>query len=134
MIAESAAPPDSLRYDHGTFGNRYDMAIQLTEAARQRMQDYLAKAGAVGVRFGVKRTGCSGYGYVVDVADAQHDGDIVFDLDGVRVLVDPKWLPFVDGTEIDFQRQGLNATFVFRNPNATGECGCGESFTVAPAA
>ena len=110
------------------------MAIQLTEAARVRMQDYLAKSGAVGVRFGVKRTGCSGYGYTVDVADAQADSDIVFDLDGVRVLIDPKWLPFVDGTEIDFQRQGLNAQFVFRNPNATGACGCGESFTVAPAA
>ena len=110
------------------------MAIQLTEAARQRMQDYLARTGAVGVRFGVKRTGCSGYGYTVDVADAQADEDIVFDLDGVRVLVDPKWLPFVDGTEIDFRREGLGAQFVFRNPNATGECGCGESFTVAPAA
>ena len=111
------------------------MAIQLTEAARSRMQDYLAKdAGAIGVRFGVKRTGCSGYAYTVDVADAQADDDIVFDLDGVRVLVDPKWLPFVDGTEIDFQREGLNAQFVFKNPNATGECGCGESFTVAPAA
>jgi iron-sulfur cluster assembly protein len=110
------------------------MAIQLTDAAKTRMQDYLAKTGAVGVRFGVKRTGCSGYGYTVDVADAQAGDDIVFEIDGVRVLVDPKWLPFVDGTEIDFQRQGLNAQFVFRNPNATGECGCGESFTVAPAA
>lgn len=110
------------------------MAIQLTEAARARMQDYLAKSGAVGVRFGVKRTGCSGYGYTVDVADAQAESDVVFDLGGVRVLIDPKWLPFVDGTEIDFLRQGLNAQFVFRNPNATGECGCGESFTVAPAA
>jgi iron-sulfur cluster assembly protein len=110
------------------------MTIQLTDAARSRMQEYLAKTGGVGVRFGVKRTGCSGYGYTIDVADAEREGDLVFDLDGVRVLVDPKWLPFVDGTEIDFQRQGLNAQFVFRNPNATGECGCGESFTVAPAA
>jgi iron-sulfur cluster assembly protein len=110
------------------------MAIQLTEAAKQRMQDYLAKTGAVGVRFGVKRTGCSGYGYTVDVAEATSDADVVFDLEGVRVVVDRKWLPFIDGTEIDFQRQGLNATFVFKNPNATGACGCGESFTVAPAA
>jgi len=111
------------------------MAIQLTEAARNRMQDYLAKnAGAVGVRFGVKRTGCSGYAYTVDVAEAVTANDIEFDLDGVHVLVDRKWLPFVDGTDIDFQREGLNAQFVFRNPNATGECGCGESFTVAPAA
>jgi iron-sulfur cluster assembly protein len=106
------------------------MAIQLTEAARNRMQDYLAKSGAVGVRFGVKRTGCSGYGYTVDVAEAKSDTDIVFEIDGVRVLVDAKWLPFVDGTRIDFRRDGLNAQFVFENPNATGECGCGESFTV----
>jgi iron-sulfur cluster assembly protein len=111
------------------------MAIQLTEAARSRMQDYLAKkAGAAGVRFGVKRTGCSGYAYTVDVADAVTSTDVEFDLDGVHVIVDRKWLPFVDGTLIDFERQGLNAQFVFKNPNATGECGCGESFTVAPAA
>ena len=111
------------------------MAIQLTEAARKRMQDYLTKEpGAAGVRFGIKKTGCSGYGYTVDVADAVTATDVVFDHGGVRVLVDKKALPFIDGTEVDFQRQGLNATFVFRNPNATGECGCGESFTVAPAA
>jgi iron-sulfur cluster assembly protein len=111
------------------------MAIQLTEAARKRMQDYLEKEpGAVGVRFGVKRTGCSGFGYTVDVAETINATDLVFDDQGVRVLVDAKALPFIEGTEVDFQRQGLNATFVFRNPNATGECGCGESFTVAPAA
>ena len=111
------------------------MAIQLTEAARSRMQDYLAKtAGAVGVRFGVKRTGCSGYAYTVDVAEAMTSNDVEFYLDGVHVLVDRKWLPFVDGTQIDFERQRINAQFVFKNPNATGECGCGESFTVAPAA
>src|SRR5579862_6281790 len=111
------------------------MAIQLTDAARKRMQDYLAKQpGAAGVRFGIKRTGCSGFGYTVDVAHALGDNDVVFDQDGVRLLIDRKSLPFIDGTEIDFQRQGLNAQFVFKNPNATGECGCGESFTVAPAA
>ena len=106
------------------------MAIQLTEAARQRMQDYLAKTGAVGVRFGIRRTGCSGFGYTVDLADAVAENDTVFEQDGLRLVIDRKALPFVDGTEIDFQRQGLNASFVFRNPNATGECGCGESFTV----
>ena len=111
------------------------MSISITPPARERIRQFLAQTpDAVGVRFGVKRTGCSGYGYTVDVADAQADEDIVFDLDGVRVLVDPKWLPFVDGTEIDFERQGINAQFVFKNPNATGACGCGESFTVAPAA
>ncbi len=107
------------------------MSIQLTEAALKRMRDFLARTpDAVGVRFGVRRTGCSGYAYTVDVADRVADNDTVFDQDGVRVLVDPKTLAFVDGTEIDFRRQGLNAGFVFRNPNATGECGCGESFTV----
>ena len=107
------------------------MAIQLSPAARTRMQDFLARnPGAPGVRFGVKKTGCSGFGYTVDLAEAIADNDQVFDLDGIRVVVDAKSLPFVDGTEIDFERQGLNATFVFKNPNATGECGCGESFTV----
>ncbi len=107
------------------------MSIQLTVAARQRMHDFLAKdAAAVGVRFGIKRTGCSGFGYTVDLASAVADNDQVFDQDGLRLVIDRKALPFVDGTEIDFQRTGVNATFVFRNPNATGECGCGESFTV----
>ncbi|MFC5490669.1 iron-sulfur cluster assembly accessory protein, partial [Dokdonella soli] len=107
------------------------MAIQLTTAARQRMQDFLAKEpDALGVRFGIKRTGCSGFGYTVDLADSIAENDQVFEQDGLRLVIDRKALPFVDGTEIDFQRQGLNAAFVFRNPNATGECGCGESFTV----
>ena len=107
------------------------MTITITPAASERMHQFLAQTpGAAGVRFGVKRTGCSGFGYTVDLATAVAGDDTVFEQDGVRVIVDRKALPFVDGTEIDFQRQGLNATFVFRNPNATGECGCGESFTV----
>jgi iron-sulfur cluster assembly protein len=111
------------------------MAIQLTPAARQRMQDYLARDPAArGVRFGIRKTGCSGFAYTVDLAGAEAENDTVFDADGVRVLVDRKALPYVDGTEIDFRREGLNAAFVFRNPNATGECGCGESFTVEPPA
>ena len=125
MIAESGAAPRS----RATMGLR--MAIQLTQAAVKRMQDYLAKEpSAAGVRFGIKKTGCSGFGYTVDVAGIAGDTDTVFEQDGVRIFVDRKALPYIDGTEIDFQRQGLNATFVFRNPNATGECGCGESFTV----
>jgi iron-sulfur cluster assembly protein len=107
------------------------MSIQLTSAARQRMQDFLAREpAAVGVRFGIKRTGCSGFGYTVDLAQAIAENDEVFEQDGLQLVVDRKALPFVDGTEIDFERNGLNATFVFRNPNATGACGCGESFTV----
>lgn len=111
------------------------MSIQLTTAARQRMQAFLAKdPGARAIRFGIRRTGCSGFGYTVDLAAEIDAQDTVFEQDGLRLVVDRKALPFIDGTEIDFQRQGLNATFVFRNPNATGECGCGESFTVdAPA-
>lgn len=107
------------------------MPIQLTEAALNRMHAFLARnPDAVGVRFGIRKTGCSGYAYTVDLAQAVAENDQVFDQDGIRVLVDAEALPFVEGTEIDFRRQGLNASFVFRNPNATGECGCGESFTV----
>lgn len=107
------------------------MPIQLTEAALNRMHAFLARnPDAVGVRFGIRKTGCSGYAYTVDLANAVAENDQVFDQDGIRVLVDAEALPFVEGTEIDFRRQGLNASFVFRNPNATGECGCGESFTV----
>ena len=111
------------------------MSIELTPTAAARMREYLAKnPHAAGVRFGIRKTGCSGFGYTVDLTNAIASEDRVFDLDGVRVVIDPKSLPFVDGTRIDFERQGLNASFVFHNPNATGECGCGESFTVdAPA-
>ena len=107
------------------------MTITITPAASERMRQFLAQApGAAGVRFGVKRTGCSGFGYVVDLAPARNADDRVLEIDGVPLVVDGKSLPLVDGTVIDFQRQGLNASFVFHNPNATGECGCGESFTV----
>lgn len=107
------------------------MDIRITPPARQRMQDFLRRnPDAAGVRFGVKRTGCSGFGYVVDLASEQHEGDACFEIDGIPVLVDAKSQPMVDGIVIDYQRQGLSAGFVFHNPNATGECGCGESFTV----
>lgn len=108
------------------------MSIQITPAASERMRFFLARApDAAGVRFSVKRMGCSGFGYVVDLASDIAEDDKVLDIDGIRVVVDPRSLPLVDGTLIDFQRQGLNASFVFHNPNATGECGCGESFTVS---
>lgn len=107
------------------------MTISITPSANQRMRQFLAQTpSAAGVRFGVKRTGCSGFAYVVDLAEHVSDDDQMFRIDGVSVIVDTKSLPLLDGTEIDFQRQGINASFVFRNPNATGECGCGESFTV----
>jgi iron-sulfur cluster assembly protein len=111
------------------------MNLSITPAASQRMRQFLAQSpAAAGVRFGVRRTGCSGFGYVVDLADSVGADDRVLELDGVRMVVDAASLPLVDGTEIDFRREGLNAGFVFRNPNATGACGCGESFTVDAAA
>lgn len=106
------------------------MAITLTPAARQRASQFLAShPEAVGLRFGVKRTGCSGWGYEVDVAGTPAPDDTVFEIDGVKVLVNAHSLPLVDGTRIDFVRQGLNQVFVFENPNAKAACGCGESFT-----
>jgi len=106
------------------------MAVTLTPVALDRVQRFLQRdTTALGLRFGVARTGCSGWGHVADLAHDRRDDDAVFEQDGVRIFVDAKSLPLVDGTEIDFARQGLGETFVFRNPNATAECGCGESFT-----
>ena len=106
------------------------MGIKLTDSALERVRRYLAEQpDTLGLRFGVKRMGCSGWGYEVDMARAQADNDRVFEQDGVLVLVDPASLELVDGTEIDFVKSGLNHQFVFRNPKAAGECGCGESFT-----
>ena len=99
------------------------------------MQSFLAsQPDAAGVRFGVRKTGCSGYAYTVDIAERIDGNDRVIEQDGITLVIDAKSLPFIDGTEIDFARRGLNAAFVFRNPNVTGECGCGESFTINPAA
>ena len=107
------------------------MSISITPPARERIRQFLAQTpDAVGVRFGVKRTGCSGFAYVVDLAETAQPDDQRLEVDGISLLVDAKSLPMVEGTVIDFRRQGLNAAFVFHNPNATGECGCGESFTV----
>jgi iron-sulfur cluster assembly protein len=108
------------------------MSIQLSEAAAERVSGYLRdKPGSVGLRFGVKRTGCSGWAYVVDITDQIDSADAVFESHGIKVLVNPDSLALVDGTEIDFVKQGLNQSFAFRNPNVTNECGCGESFTVS---
>ena len=104
--------------------------VTLAPAALERVRSYLAaEPGKAGLRFGVRRTGCSGWGYHMEMADAAAPGDRDFAQDGVHVLVDADSLPLVDGTEIDFIKQGLNEQFVFRNPNVKGECGCGESFT-----
>jgi len=107
-----------------------DTPIRLSDAAMQRVRHFLSSdEAAVGLRFGVKRTGCSGWGYAVDLAREQRDDDTIVDVDGVRVLIDAQSLPLISGTEIDFVREGLNQQFVFRNPNAAAACGCGESFT-----
>jgi iron-sulfur cluster assembly protein len=107
------------------------MSIVLTDSAARRVQEFLSRRPeAVGLRFGVRRTGCSGWAYDVDLTDAIRADDHVFESQGLKVVVDARSLPVVDGTEIDFARKGLNAEFVFRNPKASAECGCGESFTV----
>lgn len=107
------------------------MSIVLTESAAQRVHEFLTRRpDALGLRFGVRRTGCSGWAYDVDLAESIAVDDHVFESLGLKVVVDAESLPVVDGTEIDFARKGLNAEFVFRNPKANAECGCGESFTV----
>jgi len=107
------------------------MAISLTESAVTRVRGYLAKRGhGVGLRLGVRRSGCNGWAYVIDYADAVESDDIVFDQAGVKVVVAAENLALIDGTEVDFVKDGLNEAFKFRNPNVKGECGCGESFSV----
>ena len=107
------------------------MAITLTPAAADRVRHFLAERGrGVGLRLGVRKTGCSGFAYVVNYADEVDAGDRVFESQGVRVLVDTASLNLIDGTEVDFIRHGLNEAFRFRNPNVRVECGCGESFSV----
>ena len=107
------------------------MAISLTESARNRVQEFMHRRGhGIGIRLGVKKTGCSGYAYVVDYADGIGEEDVVFESDGVKVVVAPENLTFLDGTVVDFVREGLNQSFQFRNPNVKDECGCGESFTI----
>ncbi len=108
------------------------MSVTLTETAAGRVRDFLQKrGGGVGMRFGVRKSGCSGFAYVVDFADEVDQEDEIFQSNGVNVIVGAKSLPFVDGTQIDFRREGLNEVFVYDNPNVKSECGCGESFGIA---
>lgn len=107
------------------------MSISLTSSAADRVRSFLGRRGhGVGLRLSVKKTGCSGFAYVVNYADDIGTDDVVFEDRGVKVIVDRDSLGFIDGTEVDFVKQGLNEAFRFRNPNVKGECGCGESFTV----
>jgi len=107
------------------------MAVTLTEKAASHVQSYLAKRGrGVGLRLGVRTTGCSGMAYKIEFADSVNPEDRQFESHGVKVVVDPKSLPYLDGTQLDFAREGLNEGFKFNNPNVKDECGCGESFNV----
>ena len=107
------------------------MSVTMTQSAATHVQNFLTKRGkGIGLRLGVKTTGCSGMAYKLEYADAVEDNDQVFESFGVKLLVDPKSLPYIDGTELDFVREGLNEGFKFHNPNVKDECGCGESFTV----
>ena len=107
------------------------MAISLTECAAKHVQSKLyARGRGMGIRVGVKTTGCSGMAYVLEFVDDLMEEDQVFEGFGVKVVVDPKSLLYIDGTLMDFVKEGLNEGFKFTNPNSAGECGCGESFTV----
>jgi iron-sulfur cluster assembly protein len=107
------------------------MAITLTETAANRVKTYLSKRGqGEGLRVGVRKTGCSGYAYVIDFADRIEADDQVFEDRGVKLIVNPDSLPFLEGSELDFVRQGLNESFCFHNPNVKDQCGCGESFNI----
>ena len=107
------------------------MAITMTEPAAARVKTFLANRGkGVGMRVGVKTNGCSGMSYVLEFVDEINPDDEVFDIDGVKIVVDKKSLVYVNGTEVDFIKEGLNEGFKFNNPNEKGQCGCGESFTV----
>jgi len=106
------------------------MAIKLTQSAAERVRTYLEKDGGIGLRLGVKKTGCSGWAYTVQLAEGIEEDDTVFDTDGVKIVVSRESLGFLDGSEIDYVSEGLGKAFHFNNPNVTDECGCGESFTI----
>jgi iron-sulfur cluster assembly protein len=107
------------------------MAVTLTEKAANHVQSFLSRRGkGVGLRLGVRTSGCSGMAYKLEFADATNPDDVQFESHGVKLLIDPKSLPYLEGTELDYTREGLNEGFKFRNPNVKDECGCGESFNV----
>jgi iron-sulfur cluster assembly protein len=107
------------------------MAITLTDAAADRVRNYIQRRGkGVGLRLGVRKTGCSGLAYVIDYADAVEPDDTVFEDKGVKVIVNPSSLSYLDGSVVDFAREGFNEVFRFSNPNEKDRCGCGESFSI----
>jgi iron-sulfur cluster assembly protein len=107
------------------------MAVTMTERAARHVADFISRRGkGIGLRLGVRTTGCSGMAYKLEYADAANPDDQQFESHGVRILVDPKSLAYIDGTELDFVREGLNEGFRFNNPKEKNRCGCGESFNV----
>ncbi|MBT8141895.1 MAG: iron-sulfur cluster assembly accessory protein [Gammaproteobacteria bacterium] len=105
--------------------------MTLTQAAAERVAGFIQQEkNSLGLRFGVKKTGCNGYAYVINMAQDIAANDTVFEDQGIKIIVDAESLPFLAGTQIDFVKQGLNEAFQFRNPKVTGECGCGESFSI----
>ena len=107
------------------------MAITLTDAAADRVKTFMENRGkGIGLRLGVRTTGCSGMAYVLEFADELDEADVVFEDNEVKVIIDPKSLVYLDGTELDFGKEGLNEGFKFKNRNVKDECGCGESFNV----
>ncbi len=107
------------------------MAISMTDAAVSHVNQYMQNRGkGEGIRLAVRTTGCSGMAYVLEFADSVEADDNVYDFNGIKIIVDPKSLVYLDGTELDFVKEGLNEGFKFNNPNVRSECGCGESFNV----
>ena len=107
------------------------MTVSLSDKAAKHVANYLVKRGkGIGLRLGVRTTGCSGMAYKLEFVDEQASEDLIFESNGVKVFVDPKSLPYLDGMELDYAREGLNEGFKFNNPNVKDQCGCGESFNV----
>jgi iron-sulfur cluster assembly protein len=107
------------------------MALTLTEKAAKHVEKILVNRGkGLGIRLGVKTSGCSGMAYTLEFADEKKETDQLFESQGIKIIVDPKSLVYLDGTELDFVREGLNEGFQFNNPNVKDQCGCGESFNV----
>jgi len=107
------------------------MSVTLTDTAAKHVANFLSKRGkGIGLRLGVRTSGCSGMAYKLEFVDEVHEDDLVFESAGVKVVVDAKSLPYLDGMELDFAREGLNEGFKFNNPNVKDQCGCGESFNV----
>jgi iron-sulfur cluster assembly protein len=129
--------PDALPYINNIIGFAYffeeylTMSISVTEAAAKQIEKSLSKRGSgLGLRLGVTKSGCTGFAYVLDFVDQTTDSDQVFESHGVKIIVDNDSLTYINGTQVDFVREGLNETFKFSNPNVKNQCGCGSSFAV----